>query len=175
MARRPAGPSGLRPGPTGPGAEPLCQIVFPSCTCFLPTLSFLFRDMYLYLVLLCFCLRFSDSYSTEDSDYRIADADDLRTFEAKKRKIDEVEGQSSRRTRQTGKSAGGGSSSAAAGPHLRTKTVHARGPPPSRRGKGARGPMDVEQEEEITENLGSAHINIWRKLRRVNPYRFHER
>jgi hypothetical protein len=120
-------------------------------------------------------LRFSDSYSTEDSDYRIADADKLRTFEAKKRKIGETEGQSSRRTRQTGKTAAEGGSSAAAGPRVRSKTVHARGPPPSRRGKGARGPVDVEQEEEITENLGSAHINVWHKIRRVNPYRFHER
>jgi hypothetical protein len=35
--------------------------------------------------------------------------------------------------------------------------------------------MDVEQEQEITDNLGSAHINVWRKLRLTNPYRFHER
>jgi hypothetical protein len=35
--------------------------------------------------------------------------------------------------------------------------------------------VDVEQEEEITGNLGSSHINTWRKLRLANPYRFHER
>jgi hypothetical protein len=35
--------------------------------------------------------------------------------------------------------------------------------------------VDVEKEQEITENLGSAHINTWRKLRLANPYRFHER
>jgi hypothetical protein len=58
---------------------------------------------------------------------------------------------------------------------MRTKVVHPRGPPPFQKGKGAHGPVDVEQEEEITENLGSAHINTWHKLRLVNPYRFHER
>jgi hypothetical protein len=35
-------------------------------------------------------LRVSDSFSTEDSDYRIETAEELRAFEAKKRKIDEV-------------------------------------------------------------------------------------
>jgi hypothetical protein len=35
--------------------------------------------------------------------------------------------------------------------------------------------VDVEQEQEIIGNLGTAHINTWRKLRLVNPYRFHER
>jgi hypothetical protein len=33
----------------------------------------------------------------------------------------------------------------------------------------------MEKEKEITENLGSAHINTWRHLRLENPYRFHER
>jgi hypothetical protein len=58
---------------------------------------------------------------------------------------------------------------------MRTKVVHARGHPPSWKGKGARGPVDVEQEQEILGNLGIAHINTWHKLRLVNPYRFHER
>jgi hypothetical protein len=35
--------------------------------------------------------------------------------------------------------------------------------------------VDVEKEKEITENLGSAHINTWRRLRQENPYRFYER
>jgi hypothetical protein len=65
-----------------------------------------------------------------------------------------------RRIRQTGKTAAEDSSSAATGQHLRTKVVQPRGHPPSRKGKGAhRGPVDVEKEQEITENLGSAHIN----------------
>jgi hypothetical protein len=129
--------------------------------------------MCLYLVLLC--LHFSDSFSTEDSDYRIETAEELRAFEAKKRKIDEVEGQSSRRTRQTGKTAAEGGGSTAAGPRMRSKLVYTRGPHPPRKGKGARGPVDVEKEQEMEGNLGIANISIWRKLRLTNPYRFHER
>jgi hypothetical protein len=120
-------------------------------------------------------LRFSDSFSTEDSDYQIDNEEDARAFEIKKRKLDEAGGRPLRRTRQSGKTAADGSSPAAAEPHMRTKVVHARGPPPSRKGKGARGPMDVEKEQEIMENLGLAHINTWRKLCLANPYRFHER
>jgi hypothetical protein len=124
----------------------------------------------------CFALlALSDSFTTEDSDYQIETQEDLRAFEVKKRKLDETEGRSLRRTRQSGKSAAGGSSSAVAGPHMRTKVFHAHGPHPSRKGKGARGPVDVEQEQVISGNLGTAHINTWRKLRLVNPYRFHER
>jgi hypothetical protein len=120
-------------------------------------------------------LAFSDSFSTEDSDYRIETAEELRAFEAKKRKIDEVDGQSSRRTRQTGKTAAEGDSSAAAGPRMRSKLVYTRGPHPPRKGKGARGPVDVEKEQEIEGNLGAVHINTWRKIRVANPYCFHER
>jgi hypothetical protein len=64
---------------------------------------------------------------------------------------------------------------AAAEQHMRTKVVHPHGPYPSRKGKGAHGPVDVEKEQEITGNLGSAHINTWRKLCLANLYRFHER
>jgi hypothetical protein len=132
--------------------------------------------MYLYLVLLCFALlAFSDSFMIEDSDYRIETAEELRAFEAKKRKLDEVEGQSSRRTRQTGKTATEGGSSAAAGQRTKSKLVYSRGPHPPRKGKRARGPVDVEKEHEIEGNLGTANINTWRKLRLANPYRFHER
>jgi hypothetical protein len=120
-------------------------------------------------------LHFSDSFSTEDSDYRMETAEELHAFEAKKRKIDEVEGQSSRHTRQTRKTAAEGGSSAAAGPWMRSKHVYSCGPHPPRKGKGARGPVDVEKEQEIEENLGTANISIWRKLRLANPYRFHER
>jgi hypothetical protein len=120
-------------------------------------------------------LAFSDSFSTEDSDYRIETAEELHAFEAKKRKIDEVERQSSRRTRQTGKTAAEGGSSAAAGQRTKSKFVYSHGPHPPRKGKGARGPVDVEKEQEIEGNLGTAHINTWRKLRVANPYRFHER
>jgi hypothetical protein len=113
--------------------------------------------MYLYLVLLCFALlAFSDSFSTEDSDYQIETAEELRAFEAKKRKLDEVEGQSSRRTRQTGKTAAEGGSSAVAGQRTKSKLVYSRGPHPPRKGKGARGPVDVEKEQEIEGNLGTA-------------------
>jgi hypothetical protein len=35
--------------------------------------------------------------------------------------------------------------------------------------------VDLEKEQEITENLGLAHINTWRNLRLANPYLFHER
>jgi hypothetical protein len=120
-------------------------------------------------------LRFSDSFSTEDSDYRIDNEEDARAFEVKKRKLDEVEGRSPRHTRQTDKTAAEGSSSAAAGQRVKSKLVYSRGPHPSQKGKGARGPVDVEKEQEITGNLGSAHINTWRKLHLANPYRFHER
>jgi hypothetical protein len=120
-------------------------------------------------------LAFLDSFTTEDSDYRIETAEELRAFEAKKRKIDEVEGQSSRRTRQTGKTAAEGGSSAATGQRVKSKLVYSRGHPPTRKGKGARGPVDVEKEQEIEGNLGTAHINTWHKLRLANPYRFHER
>jgi hypothetical protein len=59
---------------------------------------------------------------------------------------------------------------------LKTKVVHTLGVPSSRRGKGAhRGPVDEEKEKDIIENLGSAHINIWHRLRKENLYRFHER
>jgi hypothetical protein len=141
---------------------------------FLPDFEFLFVTC---IFIWCFfaLLAFLDSFTTEDSDYRIENAEDLRTFEVKKRKLDETEGRSLRRTRQSRKSAVDGSSSAAAGPHMRTKIVHARGPPPSRMGKGGRGPVDVEQEQEIIGNLGTAHINTWRKLCLTNLYRFHER
>jgi hypothetical protein len=73
--------------------------------------------MYLYLVLLCFCLHFSDSdsYSTKDSTYQIDNKEDARAFEVKKRKLDEVEGRPQRRTRQSGKTPAEGGSSAAAG------------------------------------------------------------
>jgi hypothetical protein len=120
-------------------------------------------------------LAFSDSFTTEDSDYRIENAEELRAFEVKKRKLDETEGRPPRRTRQSGKTAAEGSSSAAAGQRMKSKLVYSRGHPPPRKRKGARGPVDVEQEQEISGNLGTAHINTWRKLRLVNPYRFHER
>jgi hypothetical protein len=59
---------------------------------------------------------------------------------------------------------------------MRTKVVHPHGARPSQKGKNAhRGPVDVEKEKAITENLGSAHINTWRCLWKENPYRFHER
>jgi hypothetical protein len=117
---------------------------------------------------------FSDSISTEDSDYWIDNEEDARAFEIKKRKLDEARGCPLRRTRQTGKTAAGDSSSA--GQHVRTKVIQPRGPHPSRKGKGAhRGPVDVEKEQEITKNLGSAPIETWRNLRLANPYRFHER
>jgi hypothetical protein len=103
--------------------------------------------MYLYLVLLCFALlAFSDSFTTEDSDYRIEDAEELRAFEVKKRKLDETEGRPPHRTRQSGKTAAEGSSSAAAGQHMKSKLVYSHGHPPPRKGKGAHGPVDVEQE-----------------------------
>jgi hypothetical protein len=35
--------------------------------------------------------------------------------------------------------------------------------------------VDVEKEKEITENLGSAHINTCHRLRMEISYRFHER
>jgi hypothetical protein len=37
-------------------------------------------------------LRFLDSFSTEDSDYRIDNAEDARAFEMKKRKLDDAGG-----------------------------------------------------------------------------------
>jgi hypothetical protein len=121
-------------------------------------------------------LAFLDSFSTEDSDYRIDNEEDARAFEIKKRKLDDAGGRPLHRTCQTGKTTAEDSSSTAAGQHLRTKVVQPRGTPPSRRGKGVhRGPVDVEKEKEITENLGSAHINTWRNLWLENPYRFHER
>jgi hypothetical protein len=133
--------------------------------------------MYLYLVLLCFCLRFSDSdsYSAEDSDYRIDNAADARTFEMKKRKLDEVEGHPPRRSRQSGKTPAEGSSAAAVGKHVKSKMVYSHGPHPPRKGRGAHGLVDVEKEQEIEGNLGSTLINTWRKLRLANPYCFHER
>jgi hypothetical protein len=75
-------------------------------------------------------LAFLDSFSTEDSDYRIETAEELRAFEAKKRKIDEVDEQSSRRTRQIGKTAAEGGSSAAAGQRMKSKMVYSCGHPP---------------------------------------------
>jgi hypothetical protein len=130
--------------------------------------------MYLYLVLLLL-FAFLDSFLTEDSDYWIDNEEDAQAFEMKKKKLDEARGRPLRHTRQTGKTAAEDSSSAAAGQHMRTEVVHPRGHPPSWKGKGARGPVDVEREQEITENLGLAHINTWRNLRLANPYRFHER
>jgi hypothetical protein len=124
----------------------------------------------------CFALlAFLDSFTTEDSDYRIETAEELHAFEAKKRKIDKVDGQSSRHTRQSGKTAAKGGSSAAAGQRLKSKMVYSRGHPPPRKGKGARGLVDVEKEQEIEGNFCSAHINAWHKLRLANPYHFHER
>jgi hypothetical protein len=59
---------------------------------------------------------------------------------------------------------------------LKKKIVHPRGVNPSKRGKGVHlGPVDVEKEKEITENLGSAHISTWHRIRKENPYHFHER
>jgi hypothetical protein len=124
-------------------------------------------------------LRFSGSeHSTEDSDFRIDDPEEAAAYEIKKWKIDETGGRPQRRasSRHTGKTDVGGGSSATAGQPLKTKVVHTHGVPPSRRGKGAHhGPVDVEKEKDITENLGSAHINIWHCLQKENPYRFHER
>jgi hypothetical protein len=117
-------------------------------------------------------------YSTEDSDFRIDDPEVAAEFEIKKRKIDETGGRPQRHasSRHTGKTEVGGSSSAAAGQPLKTKVVHSHGVPLSRRGKGTHhGPVDVEKEKEITENMGLAHINTWHRLRKENPYRFHER
>jgi hypothetical protein len=70
--------------------------------------------MYLYLVLLLL-FAFSDSFSTEDSDYRIDNEEDAQAFEIKKRKLDDAGGRPLHRTRQTGKTTADGSSSAAAG------------------------------------------------------------
>jgi hypothetical protein len=59
---------------------------------------------------------------------------------------------------------------------LKTKIVHLRGVNPFKRGKGVHlGPVDVEKEKEITNNLGSAHINTWRSIRKENQYHFHVR
>jgi hypothetical protein len=117
---------------------------------------------------------FSNSFSTEDSDYWIDNEEDARAFEIKKRKLDDAGGRPLHHTRQTGKTAAEDSSSA--GQHVRTKVIQPRGPHPSQKGKGAhRGLVDVEKEQEIMENLGSAHINTWRNLRLANPYCFHER
>jgi hypothetical protein len=141
---------------------------------FLPDFEFLFVTC--IFIWCCYTLlAFSDSFTTEDSDYRIENEEDLRAFEVKKRKLDEVEGRPPRHTRQTGKTAAKGSSTAAEGQHVKSKLVYSHGPHPSRKGKGARGPVDVDKEQEITGNLGSAHINTWRKLCLANPYRFHER
>jgi hypothetical protein len=112
---------------------------------------------------------------TEDSDYRIENEEDLSAFEVKKRKLNEVEGHPPRHTHQTGKTVAEGSSSAAAGQRVKSKLVYSHGPHPPRKGKGAYGLVDVEKEQEIKGNLGSAHINTWHKLRLANPYRFHER
>jgi hypothetical protein len=84
----------------------------------------------------CFVLfAFSDSFSTEDSDYRIDNEEDLRAFKVKKRKLDEVEERPPHCTRQTGKAAAEGSSSAAEGQRVKSKLVYSRGPHPSRKGK----------------------------------------
>jgi hypothetical protein len=122
----------------------------------------------------CFFLfAFLDSFLTKDSDYQIDNEEEARAFEIKKRKLDEAGGRPLCRTRQIGKTTAEDSSSA--GQHVRTKVIQPRGPHPSWKGKGARGSVDVEKEQEITENLGSAHINTWRNLRVANPYGFHER
>jgi hypothetical protein len=43
---------------------------------------------------------------------------------------------------------------------MKTKISAARGSHPLKRGKGiVLGPTDVEKEKEITENLGTVHIN----------------
>jgi hypothetical protein len=76
--------------------------------------------MYLYLVLLLL-FAFLDSFSTEDSDYRIDNKEDARAFEMKKRKLDDAGGRPQRRTRQTGKTTAEDNSSA--GQHLRTKVI----------------------------------------------------
>jgi hypothetical protein len=119
-------------------------------------------------------LAFSDSeHSTEDSDFCIDDAQEAIVFEMKKRKLDETGGRPPHHasSHHTGKTAMGGGSSAAAAKPLKTKIVHPRGVNPSKRGKGIHlGPIDVEKEKEITENLGSAHINTWRRLQKENPY-----
>jgi hypothetical protein len=121
-----------------------------------------------------FLFAFLDSFSTEDSDYRIDNEEDARAFEIKKRKLDDAVGCPLHRTHQTGKTAAEDSSST--GQHVRTKVIQPRGPHPPRKGKGAHhGPVDMEKEQEITENLGSAHINTWHNLCLANPYRFHER
>jgi len=53
----------------------------------LPDFEFLFVTC--IFIWCCFALlAFSDSFTTEDSDYRIETAEELRAFEAKKRKID---------------------------------------------------------------------------------------
>jgi hypothetical protein len=98
-------------------------------------------------------------FLTEDSDYQIDNEEDARAFEVKKRKLDEVERRPPHCTRQSGKTPAEGSSSAAAGQRVKSKLVYTRGPHPSRKGKGAHGPVDVEKEKEITGNLGSAHID----------------
>jgi hypothetical protein len=112
---------------------------------FLPDFEFLFVTC--IFIWCCFVLlAFLDSFTTEDSDYRIETAEELRAFEVKKRKLDEVEGHPPRHTRHTGKTAAEGSGSAAAGQRVKSKLVYSRGPHPPRKGKGARGPVDVEQE-----------------------------
>jgi hypothetical protein len=62
-----------------------------------------------------FLLAFSDSFSTEDSDYRIDNEEDARAFEIKKRKLDDAGGRPLRHTRQSGKTTAEDSSSAVAG------------------------------------------------------------
>jgi hypothetical protein len=124
---------------------------------------------------LCFL---GSEHTSDDSDFCIEDSEEAVAYEIKKRKIDEVGGrpQCLPSSHPTRKSIVGGSSSANAGQPLKTKVVHPRGAPLSRKVKGTPcGPVDVEKEKEITENLGSTHINTWRRLRKENPYRFHER
>jgi hypothetical protein len=136
--------------------------------------------MYLYRVLLCCCLHFLDSeHTTKDSDFQVDEEQELAGFEVKKRKLDDAAGQVQRRTstRRTGKAAAvGGGSSAGVTTTLRTKRSASRGPNPSNKGKdNLQGPSDVEKEKEITENLGTCHIDTWHRLRKENPYRFHTR
>jgi hypothetical protein len=59
---------------------------------------------------------------------------------------------------------------------LKTKITAACGANPSKKGKGVKhGPIDVEKEQEITDNLGTVHINTRHRIRKENPYSFHER
>jgi hypothetical protein len=164
-----AGLSGGQSGPAGPGAESPMSNFLSILHLFLHVFEFLFPCHVSLSGVASFCLRFSGSeYSIEDCDFRIDDPDVAAEFEMKKRKLDETGGrpQHHASSRQTGKAAVDGSSSGAAGQPMKTKVVHPHGAHPSGKGKGVHcGPVDVEKEKEITENLGSPHINTWHRLR----------